>query len=58
MKFVNLLGLAVLVALTSSIFVIYASAQQYQSGMSNSQRTPVNGTYANSDYGVQITLPD
>lgn len=60
MRIVKLLGFVVLVTLASSVFASYASAQQYQpqSGMSNMQRTPVNGTYANSNYGVQITLPD
>ncbi len=58
----KLLGLIALVFLAGSIFSSHASAQQYQSqsggGMSNMQRTPVNGTYTNSDFGVQITLPD
>jgi len=61
MRRAKILGLVALVFLAGSIFAAHASAQQYQGqgqyGMANAQRTPVNGTYSNSDYGVQITLP-
>ncbi|MGI0047219.1 MAG: hypothetical protein ACREBB_08535 [Nitrosotalea sp.] len=60
MRNAKLLAFIALVFLAGSIFASHASAQQYQpqSGTSNVQRTPVNGTYTNSDFGVQITLPD
>jgi hypothetical protein len=61
LKTVILLGLVAVVFLTGSIFATQASAQyQPQSGQHQFQgtRTPVNGTYTNSNFGVQITLPD
>jgi hypothetical protein len=61
LKTVILLGLVAVVFLTGSIFATQASAQyQPQSGQHQFQgtRTPVNGTYTNSNYGVQVTLPD
>ena len=61
MKPTILLGFVVIVFLAGSIFATQASAQyQSQSGQNQFQgtRTPVNGTYTNSNYGVQVTLPD
>jgi hypothetical protein len=56
-----LLGCVAIIFLGGSIFASQANAQyQPQSGTHSfqGQRTPVNGTYVNSNYGVQITLPD
>ena len=69
MKPIILLAFVVIVFLAGSIFATQASAQyQPQSGQYQGQggqgfqfqgtRTPVNGTYTNSNYGVQVTLPD
>jgi hypothetical protein len=58
-----LLGLIAIVFIASSIFATQASAQYQGQGGAGGQafqgtRTPVNGTYTNSNFGVQITLPD
>ena len=67
MKPVILLAFVAIVFLAGSIFATQVSAQyQPQSGQGQSgqgfqfqgTRTPINGTYSNSDYGVQVTLPD
>lgn len=66
MKLAIVLAFVAIVFISSSIFVTQASAQQPQSGQYQGQggqgfqgiRTPVNGTYVNSNYGVQVTLPD
>ena len=67
MKPVILLGLVAIVFITGSIFATQASAQyQGQSGGSGGQgyqgpqgtSSPVSGTYANSNFGVQVTFPD
>lgn len=62
MGHVKLLGFIALVFVAGLVFASHASAQQsqqyqHQSGMSKIPRTPVNGTYTNSTYGLQITLP-
>ncbi|MDE1876696.1 MAG: hypothetical protein KGH86_07720 [Thaumarchaeota archaeon] len=62
MNNLKLLGFIAIVFLVGSVFASQASAQyQSQSGAPRSfqgQRTPVNGTYVNPNYGFQITLPD
>ena len=71
LKPVILLGLIAVVFVTSMIFATQASAQSpgpvgqgYQGGNRTGGqhqfqgiRIPVNGTYTNSNYGFQITLP-
>ena len=49
-----------IVFIAGTIFVTQASAQYQGQGGQGFQgiRIPVNGTYINSNYGVQITLPD
>jgi len=53
------LAVVVIVFIAGSIFVTQASAQYQGQGGKGFQgtRTPVNSTYTNSNYGVQITLP-
>ena len=60
MKTVTILGFIAVVFLVSSMLASQASAQQYQSGNRQFQgtRTPVNGTYTNSAFGVTVTIPD
>ncbi len=63
MKPVILLGLIAIVFITGSIFATQASAQTQGQGGQGYQgpqgtSTPVSGTYTNSNFGVQITLPD
>jgi len=63
LKPVILLGFIAIVFIASSIFATQASAQyQGQDGQGyqgpQSTSTPVSGTYTNSNFGVQITLPD
>lgn len=67
MKPVILLGFIAIVFIAGSIFATQASAQyQGQGGGSGGQgyqgpqgtSTPVSGTYTNSNFGVQVTLPD
>jgi len=72
LKPILLLGLIAVVFVTSMIFATQASAQSpvqggqgYQGGNGTGSQhqfqgthTPVNGTYTNSNFGVQITLPD
>lgn len=60
MKPVILLSFVAIVFIAGSIFATQASAQYQGQGGQGFQgtRTPVNGTYTNSNYGVQITLPD
>jgi hypothetical protein len=56
-----LLGLVSIVFLTGSIFATQASAQYPSQGGQNQfqgTRTPVNGTYTSSDFGVHISIPD
>lgn len=65
MKAVILLGFVAIIFIAGSIFATQASAQ-YQGQGGGGQggqgfqgtRTPVNGTYTNSNFGVQVTLPD
>jgi hypothetical protein len=56
----TILGFIAVAFLVSSILASQASAQQYQSGNRQFQgtRTPVNGTYTNSAFGVTVTIPD
>lgn len=68
MKLAIVLAFVAVIFISGSIFATQASAQQPQSGQYQGQggqgfqfqgtRTPVNGTYTNSNYGVKITLPD
>lgn len=62
LKTVTLLGFIAVAFLVSSMLASQASAQQYPSQSGNRQfqgtRTPVNGTYANSAFGVTVTIPD
>ena len=68
MKLVIVLVFVAVIFISGSIFATQASAQQPQSGQYQGQggqgfqfqgtRTAVSGTYTNSNYGVQITLPD
>jgi hypothetical protein len=70
LKPVILLVFVAIVFITGTVFATQASAQYqgqggqgYPGGSAGGQgfqgtRTPVNGTYTNSNYGVQITLPD
>lgn len=68
MKLAIVLAFLAIVFISGAIFATQASAQQPQSSQYQGQggqgfqfqgtRTPVNGTYTNSNYGVQITLPD
>ena len=66
MKLILVLAFAAIVFISGSIFATQASAQQPQSGQYQGQggqgfqgtRTPVNGTYTNLNYGVQVTFPD
>ncbi|MDE1769931.1 MAG: PEFG-CTERM sorting domain-containing protein [Thaumarchaeota archaeon] len=58
LRFFALLGI---IFIAGSIFAVQANAQyqgQYGSQQNQIPRTPVNGAYSNSDFGVQITLPD
>jgi hypothetical protein len=63
LKPVILLGLIAVVFVTSMIFTTQASAQYQGGNVTGGQhqfqgiRIPVNGTYTNSNYGFQITLP-
>jgi hypothetical protein len=64
----KLLGFIGIILLAGSIFAGQANAQYQGPGGQGFQgqggqgfqvhRTPVNGTYSNSDYGIKITLPD
>ena len=60
MKPVILLVFVAIVFIAGTIFATQASAQYQGQGGQGFQgtRTPVNGTYTNSNFGVQITLPD
>lgn len=62
LKTVTILGFIAVAFLVSSMLASQASAQQYPSQSGNRQfqgtRTPVNGTYTNSAFGVTVTIPD
>lgn len=63
MKPVILLAFVAIVFIAGTIFATQVSAQYQGQGGAGGQgfqgtRTPVNGTYTNSNFGVQITLPD
>ena len=62
LKTVTILGFIAVVFVVSSMIASQASAQQYPSQSGNRQfqgtRTPVNGTYTNSAFGVTVTIPD
>ncbi|HET7337210.1 MAG TPA: hypothetical protein VFJ23_04890 [Candidatus Nitrosotalea sp.] len=60
LRTVTILSLIAVVFLISSMVASQASAQQYPSGNRQFQgtRTPVNGTYTNSAFGVTVTIPD
>lgn len=61
LKSITLLGFIAITLIACSMLASQASAQ-YQSQFGNRQfqgtRIPVNGTYANSAFGVKVTIPD
>lgn len=61
MKTRLILGLIPLMLFACTIFATTAEAQQYQQGQFHMQgtRMPVNGTtYTNSNFGLQVSVPD